>query len=100
MTFCQTVEKMQPCHRPCKMPLQSVRRVSGTMRIAIRHGGHKYATCEATFEAKAADESRAGAGGRRVVFIANRGRIRSDRRAAGGYADDAQQCTESRNHAR
>ena len=47
-----------------------------------------YATCEARFEAKGSDEGGAGVGCRRSVSITSGGRIRGDRWAGGGCADD------------
>jgi len=79
-----------------------------TYDVARRHfgggypiGGLHYAAYEARVETKASDESWAGIGGRgRFVSITNGGRIRSDRWAGSGYADDAEQRGGSRNHSR
>ena len=95
--------RRRPCklpRQPCKLPRQSVRRSHWTPKNLLqgmeeRHGGLDYATCEASFEAKAPDQSRTGVGGRGVVFIANRGRIFNDRRSGSGYADDSEQRTGS-----
>ena len=64
-------------------------------KFATRHGGLDYATSEASFEAKAPDQSRTGVGGRRVVFIANGGGICNDRWSGSRYADDSEQRTGS-----
>ena len=78
-----------------------------TYDVARRHfgggypiGGRHYAAYEARVETKASDESWAGIGRGRLVSITNGGRIRSDRWAGSGYADDAEQRGGSRNHSR
>jgi hypothetical protein len=74
--------------------------LGGCLTVATRHGGLDYATCEASFEAKGWDKSRTGVGRRGFVPITSGGRIRNNRRNAGGYADDTNYVTRSRAHAR
>jgi hypothetical protein len=54
---------------------------------------------EASFEAKASEESRPGVGSRRVIVVAGERRIRGDHWAGSGYAD-AEHRSEPRNHSR
>ena len=50
-------------------------------------GGLRYVAREASFEAKASEQSPTGVGGRRVVVVAGERRIRGNRWAGSGYAD-------------
>jgi hypothetical protein len=58
-----------------------------------------YATREATFEAKAGDDSRTCVGGGGVI-VTGRGCIRGDQRAGSGYADHAKHLAGSTSHYR
>ena len=51
-------------------------------------GGVSYGACEASFEAKASEESRTDVGTRRVVVIAGGRSIRGNRWAGCGYANE------------
>jgi hypothetical protein len=58
-----------------------------------------YAAREATFEAKAGDDSRTCLWGGGVI-VTGRGCIRGDQRAGSGYADHAEHLTGSTSHYR
>jgi hypothetical protein len=95
---------MRPPHisahnQSCRVDLQSVRLTCWTRNFFTRYGGSDYATGEASFEAKAWNESRTGAGGRRADFFTSGGSIRRGR-ADAGRAADTEHCTGSRNHPR
>jgi hypothetical protein len=89
----------QRTNQPCTVHLRSLEfRVLDSKRFSAGMEVH-YAGSEASFEAKACDESGTGVGGCRVDFFACGGRICIGR-ADSGHSADAEHGTGSRNHPR
>jgi hypothetical protein len=91
-----TVWRVCKVHEKCYGYGQLVEFLEGELLEGM--GGRYYGAREASFEAKASEESRTGVGSRWVVVAGGR-RIRGNRWAGCGYTD-AEDSTESRNHSR
>jgi hypothetical protein len=88
----------QRTNKPCAVHLPSLE-FRWTRNVFLRVWRCDYAGSEASFEAKAYDESGTGFGGCRVDFFASGGRIGIGR-ADSGHSADTEHGTGSRNHPR